>query len=347
MHGQLFYLPALGGGFLYNKFAFRKGFSLEMANEIRMRNIKIKAYAKINLVLDVIGRRPDGYHEIEMILQSIDLHDQLQFFPASTLSLEITGRRLSRLPLDDRNIILKTAQELRVRTGLNIGARILLRKKIPTGAGLGGGSADAAATLVGLNQLWGLNLPSATLEKIAVTLGADVPFCLRGGTVLARGIGEQLIDLPPLPSLPVFLAKPPVNVSTAKIYKNLSLSSVASHPEVPRVAALIQQGAYHRIPEHWGNLLEEVTLKLYPELKTVMEWIASLGLPVRMSGSGPTLFIFGVNAGRAATTLAKVEASLRQRGWWTYRGSLQAQGLEAVEEEKGGNTNGKKALSSD
>lgn len=314
-----------------------------MANETRMEKLKIKAYAKINLALDVIDRRADGYHEIEMILQSIDLYDQIQFTPASSLSLEITGYRL---PLDDRNIILRTARKLQAETGFNGGARIWLRKRIPVGAGLGGGSADAAATLAGLNQLWGLALSPATLEKIAVTLGADVPFCLRGGTVLARGIGEKLMDLPALPSVPVFLAKPPFNVSTAQIYKNLTLSAVTRHPEVTRVAALIQQGAYQKIPEHWGNLLEEVTLKLYPELKKEMDWISGHGLPVRMSGSGPTLFIFGVNDDRAAAALATVEARLRRRGWWTYHGLLQARGLEVVEEEKRGNANGKRTLSS-
>lgn len=315
-----------------------------MANSFRVRKIGIKAYAKINLVLDVSGRRADGYHEVEMILQSIDLYDQLLFVPASTLSLALSGRRL---PLDDRNIIIRTARKLQAEAGLNVGAQIFLRKRIPVGAGLGGGSADAAATLVGLNRLWGLDLPFATLEKIASTLGADVPFCLRGGTVLAKGIGEQLTDLPSLPPLPVFLAKPPFNVSTAQIYKNLNLSTVVSHPEVPRVVTLIQQGAYHRIPEHWGNLLEEVTLKLYPELKTVLDWIGGLGLPVRMSGSGPTLFIFGADGDRVAAALATVEASLRRRGWWTYRGFLHRQGLEIIEEKKRGNVYGERTLGSD
>ena len=204
-----------------------------------MDRIKVKAYAKINLVLDVIGRRPDGYHEVEMISQSVNLHDELQFVLEPTISLETNDHCL---PLDDRNLVLKAARKLLAYSRIEAGARIVLDKRIPVGAGLGGGSADAAATLAGLNQLWGLNLPRVELEKIAVTLGADVPFCLRGGTVLATGIGEQLTDLPPLAALPIFLAKPPLSVSTKKIYDNLSLAAVAHHPQVQLVATLIRKG---------------------------------------------------------------------------------------------------------
>jgi 4-diphosphocytidyl-2-C-methyl-D-erythritol kinase len=294
-----------------------------MANEKKMDKVKIKAFAKVNLVLDVIGRRPDGYHEVEMILQSIDLHDELELIPASTVSLAIKGQRL---PVDDRNIIVRTVKKLLAHAGLASGVRILLRKSIPVGAGLGGGSADAAATLVGLNRLWGLGLSQPELERIGATLGADIPFCLRGGTVLATGIGEKLTDLPSLPSLPVFLAKPPFNVSTAQIYKNLSLTAADHHPEVKRIATLIQQGDYQAIPRYWGNRLEEVTLELYPELKTVMDWLLNMGLPVRMSGSGPTLFVFG--ADWAPKRQAQVAATLRRKGWWTYNGFLKATGLE-------------------
>ena len=296
-----------------------------------MKRIKVKAYAKINLVLDVIGRRPDGYHEVETILQSVDLYDELRFAPASTIHMETRG---CRLPRDDRNIVLKAAKKLLAYAGIKAGVRIWLDKRIPVGAGLGGGSADAAATLVGLNQLWGLNLPRVELEKIAVTLGADVPFCLRGGTVLATGIGEQLTDLPPLPSLPVFLAKPPFKVSTAKIYNNLALAAVERHPNVQLVATLIKQEGMVP-PKFLGNLLEEVTLRLYPELKEAMVWFTNRGLPVRMSGSGPTLFLLDVN--EPEHRWAEVEAELRNRCWWTYHGSLQAYSLEVSKVNDNGN----------
>ena len=292
-----------------------------------MGKVKIKAFAKVNLVLDVIGRRPDGYHEVEMVLQSIDLHDELVFIPASTLSLESEGQRL---PVDDRNIIIRTAKKLLAHAGLATGARILLQKRIPVGAGLGGGSADAAATLVGLNHLWGLGFARSDLEKIGATLGADIPFCLRGGTVLATGIGERLTDLPPLPPLPIFLAKPPFNVSTAQIYKNLSLAAADYHPEVERITTLIRRGDYRAIPRYWGNRLEEVTFRLYPELKGVMNWLINLGLPVRMSGSGPTLFVFGTEWTRRKQV--QVTTTLRRKGWWTYNGLLKASGLEVNEQ---------------
>jgi len=298
-----------------------------IANEKKMRRVKIRAFAKINLVLDVIGRRPDGYHEVEMILQSIDLHDDLVFMPAPTVSLAVEGRQL---PVDDRNIIIRAAKKLLADVGLAAGARILLHKRIPVGAGLGGGSADAAATLVGLNRLWGLGLSPTELERIGATLGADVPFCLRGGTVLATGIGEQLADLPPLPPLPVFLAKPPFSVSTAQIYKNLSLSATDHHPAVKLVAALIRQGDYRAIPRYWGNRLEEVTLKLYPELKTVMDWLVNMGLPVRMSGSGPTIFAFAPDW--TPEHRRQVTIIMRRKGWWMYNGFLQTSGLEVNEE---------------
>jgi 4-diphosphocytidyl-2-C-methyl-D-erythritol kinase len=220
--------------------------------------------------------------------------------------------------------VLKAAKKLLAYAGIKTGARIWLDKRIPIGAGLGGGSADAAATLVGLNQLWELNIPHVELEKIAVTLGADVPFCLRGGTVLATGIGEQLTDLPPLAALPIFLAKPPFSVSTKKIYNNLSLAAVECHPQVQLVADLIRQGEM-MAPKDLGNLLEEVTLKLYPELKEAMAWFKKKGLPVRMSGSGPTLFLLDVNGYGHHWT--EVEAELRERRWWTYHGSLQGSGL--------------------
>ena len=297
-----------------------------MANEKKMRTLKIKAFAKVNLVLDVIGRRPDGYHEVKMILQSVDLHDDLVLTPAPAVSLEIKG---GRLPVDDRNIIVRAAKKLLAQAGLSAGARILLQKRIPVGAGLGGGSADAAATLVGLNHLRGLGFSRTDLEQIGATLGADVPFCLRGGTVLATGIGEQLTDLPPLPSLPVFLAKPPFKVRTAQIYKNLVLTAVDRHPEVQTIVVLIRQGEYQAIPRYWGNRLEEVTFNLYPELKAVMDWLCRRGLPVRMSGSGPTLFVFG--ADWTPGSRAQIAADLRRKGWWTYDGFCKASGLEVEE----------------
>ena len=290
----------------------------------KMGKISVKAFAKVNLSLDVLGKREDGYHEVEMVMQSISLHDELHFFPSRILSLTTNERRL---PTDGRNLIIRAAEKLIEYTGRRKGARIVLHKSIPVGAGLGGGSADAAATLVGLNRFWDLNLPTTTLVKIAATLGADVPFFLTGGTVLARGIGEQLTPLPPLPPVPVLLTKPPFTVSTAMVYKKLDLGPGDQHPETDQIVSLLKEGELLSITKYWGNLLEKVTLRLYPEVKEVMDWLAGLGFPVRMTGSGPTLYLFLPAPGRNFTT---INAQLRERGWWTYEGSFVDKGLVLI-----------------
>ena len=308
-----------------------------------MKKIRIKAFAKINLSLDVIAKREDGYHEVEMVLQSISLHDELLFMPSRVLSLETKEQRL---PTDDRNLIIKTAKKLIEFSGFQDGARIILKKKIPVGAGLGGGSADAAATLVGLNRLWGLNLPLSTLERLGVSVGADVPFCLTGGTALAKGIGEILNTLPTPPSERIFLTKPPFSVSTALVYKKLSLEQEDWHPEIKSIISIIQRGELLPITHFWGNMLEKVTLKLYPEIKEVMEWLGASGFSVRMTGSGPTLFMF---IPETCGCFNEVKTRLRKIGWWTYEGSLVGKGLELREEKgsKGGVENGKNTIGSD
>lgn len=289
-----------------------------------MEKIRIKAFAKINLALDVLGEREDGYHEVEMVMQSINLHDELQFFPSRGVSLETNEQRL---PTDGRNLIIRAAQRLIEYTGQRKGARIILHKSIPVGAGLGGGSTDAAATLVGLNRFWGLNLPLTTMAKLAVGLGADIPFFLTGGTALARGIGERLTPLPPLPAAPLFLTKPSFTVSTAMVYKKLQLTPEDRRPEMRKIVSLLKQGELFPITKYWGNTLETVTLRLYPELKEVMEWLTGLGFSVRMTGSGPTLYLFPPAPGQCFTA---IETKLRNRGWWTYEGSFVGKGSELI-----------------
>jgi 4-diphosphocytidyl-2-C-methyl-D-erythritol kinase len=295
-----------------------------VASEVKMGKIRVKAYAKINLSLDVLRKREDGYHEVEMVMQSISLHDELYFFPARILSLTTNERRL---PTDGRNLIIRAAEKLIEYTGRRKGARIILHKSIPVGAGLGGGSADAAAALVGLNRLWDLNLPTSTLVKLAATLGADIPFFFTGGTVLARGIGERLTPLPPLPPVPVLLAKPPFTVSTALVYKKLNLTPEDQHPEMEKIVSLLKQGELLPITKYWGNLLEQVTLRLYPEVKEVMDWLRDLGFPVRMTGSGPTLYLFLPAPDQSFTA---IDAQLRARGWWTYEGFFVDKGLVPI-----------------
>lgn len=296
-----------------------------------MYGLKAKAYAKINLSLDVVGKRDDGYHEVEMVMQSVNLCDEISFLPSSEVSLVVSD---PLLPTDGRNLILKTAMLFRERCRVKSGVRIFLKKMIPVGAGLGGGSADAAATLLALNRLWDVNLPLHTLKELAVRIGADVSFCLTGGTALARGIGEKLTLLPPLPPVRVLLAKPPFSVSTPEVYRSLCLSPADRHPDTRRVVELITKGDIWSVTNWWGNLLEKVTLKRYPEVAETMKYLAGYGFPVRMSGSGPTIFALIPDPEDKnyinQNNLSVIKRRLTEKDWWSYEGRFACEGVEIL-----------------
>lgn len=265
--------------------------------------LNLKAHGKINLTLDVLSRRPDGYHEVEMIMQGIELHDTLQIEPhQEELILTASG-----LPVccDENNLIIKAARLLQQQTGTGRGARIHLHKEIPVAAGLAGGSTDAAATLVGLNELWQLGLTLEELSGLGVRLGADVPFCLQGGTAIARGIGEKLTRLPTVPKFGVLLVKPSFGVSTAEVYQGLNLNNLGRRPHTDAMVAALRLGNLVAVADELANVLESVTLDLYPELREIKEKLALAGCRgVLMSGSGPT--IFGLTEDAAAvSTLAQ------------------------------------------
>lgn len=291
------------------------------------RRIKVKAFAKINLSLDIVGKRSDGYHEVKMIMQSITLHDSLTFTPAPELSLRTSE---SYLPVNDHNLIIKAAKLLKQHADIKSGADIYLQKNIPVGAGLGGGSADAAATLMALNQLWGLHLDTAVLGKLAVTIGADVPFCLTGGTVLAEGIGEKLTSLPAPPKVRLLLAKPPFSVKTKEVYKKYDTLSITGHPPIMKVVDSIKSGDFWGITNYWGNVLEEVTLQLHPTLKEHMFEFIRSGLPVRMTGSGPTIFAL---IPEDYTGLDKLKKKLTKDDWWIYESDFHREGNQFVVEK--------------
>ncbi|HEY8343822.1 MAG TPA: 4-(cytidine 5'-diphospho)-2-C-methyl-D-erythritol kinase [Bacillota bacterium] len=302
------------------------------------RRIKAKAFAKINLSLDIVGKRSDGYHEVKMIMQSITLHDFLTFTPAPTLSLHTSE---SYLPVNDQNLIIKAAKLLKQYAGIKSGAEIYLQKNIPVGAGLGGGSADAAATLMALNQLWGLHLDTTDLRKLAVSIGADVPFCITGGTVLAGGIGEKLTPLPALPKVRLLLAKPPFSVKTKEVYGKYDTLSIISHPQIMKVVDCIKSGKFWEITNYWGNVLEEVTLQLHPTLKIHMHEFACFGLPVRMTGSGPTIFAL---LPEGFTELDELKKKLNKDNWWVYESDFHQEGNQLLVEE--GGEHGEKAITS-
>lgn len=249
-----------------------------------------KARAKINLALDVLGKRDDGYHEVEMIMQTVDFCDFITFSDRTDEIIEIRTNALY-VPTDERNLAFKAADLLRRHAGYRGGVTIDIDKRIPVAAGLAGGSADAAATLRGLNQKWGLGYTLAELSELAAAIGSDVPFCVRGGTAIARGRGEVLEPQPLCPSFWVVLAKPPIAVSTADVYGSFRLSDSLRHPSLERALLSLRQGDLHGLSQATANVLESVTIAEQPELARLKEQMVKLGgQVVLMSGSGPTVF---------------------------------------------------------
>lgn len=249
----------------------------------------VKAPAKINLSLDVLYKRPDGYHEVKMIMTTIDLADRIELTPLPYDAIEIASHNRF-VPDDQRNLAYQAAKILKERFGVRQGVAISIAKTIPVAAGLAGGSSDAAATLRGLNKLWNLGLTLDELAKLGAEIGSDVSFCVYGGTAVATGRGEKIEHIPAPPPCWVILAKPTVGVSTAEVYRNLKLDSLI-HPDVNAMVEAIKNHDYRGICSHVGNVLEEVTLKMHPEVAHIKEQMKKFGADaVLMSGSGPTVF---------------------------------------------------------
>jgi len=249
-----------------------------------------KAPAKINLSLDVLHKRPDGYHEVEMVMTMVDLADRIEMQEMARDTIIISSQA-GYIPLDEKNLAFQAARLIKDRYDVKQGVYIHLDKRIPVAAGLAGGSSDAAATLRGLNRLWNLNIPNEELQVLGAELGSDVPFCVTGGTALATGRGEKLEPISAPPQCWVVLAKPPINVSTSEIYGKLNAREIKRHPSTEGVLSAIRDKQFDRLCENLGNVLEEVTLDLYPEVRHLKECMQRLGADgVLMSGSGPTVF---------------------------------------------------------
>ncbi len=249
-----------------------------------------KAPAKINLMLDVLRKREDGYHEVEMVMTMVDLADRLEMeeLPRDTI---IISSQAGYIPLDEKNLAFQAAKLIKERYQVKQGVYIHLDKKIPVAAGLAGGSSDAAAALRGLNRLWGLNIPESELLTLGAELGSDVPFCVTGGTAIATGRGEKLEHIINPPQCWVVLAKPPINVSTADVYGRLRANEIKAHPSASAMKEAIEAQSFTDICDHLGNVLEDVTLPLHPEVQQLKEAMIRLGADgVLMSGSGPTVF---------------------------------------------------------
>lgn len=253
-------------------------------------DISLKALAKINLGLDVVRRREDGYHEVRMIMQTIHLYDRLDIKRTKEHGIQIQTN-LSFLPVNENNLIYKAAKLLMDEFSITDGVSVKLDKRIPVAAGMAGGSTDAAAMLIGVNRLFSLGLTKRELMERGVQIGADVPYCIMRGTALAEGIGEALSPLPPMVKCPVLIAKPSISVSTKFVYQNLKLDDTTIHPDIDRLIDDIKAKNLHDIAAHMGNVLETVTIPNYPVIDEIKKHMLSNGaVGAMMSGSGPTVF---------------------------------------------------------
>lgn len=262
------------------------------------------AYAKINLVLDVTGRRPNGYHDVRMVMQTLDLHDTLEFSENNEgIKLTTDNEELNReSEAGSDNLIVKAIHAISEYTGCSQNVTVKLTKRIPIAAGLAGGSADAAATLRGLNKLFELKLSDEELRNIGLTIGADVPFCISGGTQLSEGIGEVLTRLPKYKDMPVVICKPNVNVSTKEVYEKFDAIEDVHHPNVDAMVSAIKGKKLSEIDKLVGNVLEQVTGTMYPEIGSIEKRLKKLGAQASiMSGSGPTVFALFDNYKQALT----------------------------------------------
>ncbi|MCP8618168.1 4-(cytidine 5'-diphospho)-2-C-methyl-D-erythritol kinase [Salirhabdus salicampi] len=265
-----------------------------------------KAPAKINLSLDVLYKRDDGFHEIEMVMTTIDLSDHIELTPLKENVIKIISEN-RYVPNDSRNLAFQAAAKFKERFQIKKGVAIKINKQVPVAAGLAGGSSDAAAVLRGLNKMWQLQKPFEQLASIGAEIGSDVPFCIYGGTALAKGRGERLTELTPPPSCWVVLAKPSIGVSTKTVYEQLNLQHV-QHPNTEEMVQSLKHEDYDRMCNHMGNVLESVTCKLHPEILQLKEHMRRAGADsVLMSGSGPT--VFGLT--RQETRAERIYNSLR------------------------------------
>lgn len=255
-----------------------------------MKELRLKALAKVNLGLDVLRRREDGYHEVRMVMQTIRLYDRLILRRREKPGIQVKTN-LYYLPDNENNLVYQAAKLLQDEFGLEGGMVISLQKFIPVAAGMAGGSSDAAAVLYGMNRMFHLQLSREELMKLGVRIGADVPYCIMRGTALAEGIGEQLSALPPMPECQVVIARPPVSVSTKFVYENLKLEKDTVHPDIDMLIKGLKERDLHQVAAHMGNVLESVTIPRYPVIEQIKEEMMAGGaLSAMMSGSGPTVF---------------------------------------------------------
>ncbi len=271
--------------------------------------MRLQAFAKINLGLDVLGKREDGYHEVRMIMQTIRMYDQLDMRKSVEPGIHLTTNK-KYIPVDENNLVWRAAKLMMDTCGIIEGVSIHLHKVIPVAAGMAGGSSDAAATLIGMNRLFHCGLSKEKLMELGVQIGADVPYCVLRGTALAEGIGEKLTVLPPMPDCWILIGKPGISVSTKYVYTTLDLNTDTVHPDIDGMKKALEDGNLYGITERMGNVLQDVTIPAYPEVERIKEQMKTLGaVNAMMSGSGPTVFGIFDNEEKAQKACQKLRES--------------------------------------
>lgn len=257
-----------------------------------IKHLVLKAYGKINLGLDVVRKREDGYHDVRMIMQTVGVYDKIDLFHSDEPGIRVETN-LYYLPNNENNLAFKAAKLLMDEFHVFGGVDIKIKKFIPVAAGMAGGSSDAAAVLFGVNKMFSMGLSMEDLMKHGVKLGADVPFCLMRGTVLSEGIGELLTPLPPMPQCQILIAKPGISVSTKYVYENLKLNTLGpeAHPDIDGITEAIRSGDFYGVSGRLGNILETVSIPGHPVIGDIKNRMRELGaVNALMSGSGPTVF---------------------------------------------------------
>ncbi|MGP1434726.1 MAG: 4-(cytidine 5'-diphospho)-2-C-methyl-D-erythritol kinase [Catonella sp.] len=255
-----------------------------------MKKVIEKAYGKINLSLDVLGRREDGYHEVSMVMQTVDIYDRISLSKTDVEGIRLTSDK-KELPLDEKNIVYKAVSLIKEEYRIETGVDVHIEKQLPIAAGMGGGSADAAAALRGMNRLFNLGLNETKLEELGLRLGADVPFLIRGGTALAEGIGERLTELVSFPECAIVIVKPKLGVSTKEVYEAFDSLLEVKHPDIGGLVKELGKSSLCNIVKLLGNVLEEVTVTKHRIIAEIKQLLLENGAVFSMmTGSGPTVF---------------------------------------------------------
>lgn len=280
-----------------------------------MEQLNYKARAKINLGLDVCRRLENGYHEVRMIMQTIDLYDELEFKRRNDPDIILSVSSRDFLGDLENNLIFRAAKLMKQRYNIQQGVEIRLKKKIPVAAGMAGGSTDAAATMLAMNEMFELGLNEEQLMEEAVRLGADIPFCIMGGTALAEGIGEKLTPLPAPPKASLLVVKPPIMVPTRWVYENLHTNELLRHPDIDGMVNALKEGSLKGITDRMENVMETVTEKKYPIITDIKKMMLGNGaMNAVMSGSGPSIFGVFLEEDAARAAAVYVDQTLRTKG---------------------------------